>query len=97
MATPSRFQATAGRRRARPKPRRPARNSVTAPDSGTAAKLKKKYKSVAEKVAKEHLKMARKYDKAGRTDMSRWHYEKVILFLPDDEEAQHALNHKPVA
>ena len=67
------------------------------PDSKKAASLQKKWESVAKKVAGAHLKMARDYDKAGRADMSRKHFEKVLFFTPDDEEAQAALNHKAVA
>ncbi len=67
------------------------------PDPRAAQSLQKKWEKTAESVAKAHLKMAQEYDKAGRTDMSLWHYEKVIFFKPDEEEAQQALAHKAVA
>jgi hypothetical protein len=67
------------------------------PDSKAAARLQGKWAAVAKKVADAHKKMAQEYEKAGRTDKSKLHYEKVIFFRPDDEEAQAALNHQPVA
>jgi hypothetical protein len=68
-----------------------------APDPKAASKLQEQWKAVAEKVAKAHLAMAQEYEKAGRTDMARWHFEKVIYFTPEDEAAKGALEHKPVA
>lgn len=67
------------------------------PDPKAASKLQKKWESVAESVAKAHEAMAEKYAKAGRTDMSIRHYEKVLFFVPSDEDAQEALHHKDVA
>ncbi|NUP96401.1 MAG: hypothetical protein HUU28_09580 [Planctomycetaceae bacterium] len=67
------------------------------PDPKVAKKLQDDWASVSDKVAKAHLKMAQDYEAAGRTDMARWHYEKVIYFTPTDESAKKALEHKPVA
>jgi len=67
------------------------------PDPKAAAKLRKKWTSVSKKVAAAHKRMAEDYDKAGRTDMSKLHYEKVIFFNADDEDAQAALEHQAVA
>ncbi|HIG10301.1 MAG TPA: hypothetical protein EYG30_05680 [Planctomycetes bacterium] len=67
------------------------------PDPKKAASLQKKWKSTASKMAKGHLKLAREFDKAGRSDKSRGHYEKVLFFTADDEEAQAALEHKEIA
>src|SRR5690349_21822623 len=67
------------------------------PDAKVANRLKEEWKDVADKVAKAHLKMAQDYEQAGRTDMARWHFEKVIYFTPDDETAKAALDFKPVA
>ena len=66
------------------------------PNPSAAKSLEKDWKKVREKVASEHKKMARQYDKAGRTDRSKRHYEKVIFFVEDDEEALAALNHHVV-
>jgi len=67
------------------------------PDAGAAKSLQSKWEGVAKKVAANHKRQAEKYAKAGRTDMSLRHYEKVIFFAPTDEDAQAALDHKPVA
>lgn len=67
------------------------------PDAKAAKKLQDDWKDVADKVAAAHLKMAQDYDTAGRADMARWHFEKVIYFTPDNEAAKTALDHKPVA
>ncbi|MCB9915133.1 MAG: hypothetical protein H6828_08295 [Planctomycetes bacterium] len=67
------------------------------PDVNKAKALKKKWEAVAHKVAGEHMKLAAEYDKAGRTDKSRPHYEKVVRFEPDNETAQQALDYKEVA
>lgn len=67
------------------------------PDASAAKSLQSKWASTAKKVAGNHKRQAEKYAKAGRTDMSLRHYEKVIFFDPEDEDAQEALNHKPVA
>lgn len=67
------------------------------PDPKKAASLKKKWEKVAKKLADNHLKLAREYGKTDRTDLSRKHYEKVLFFRADNEEAQAALDHKEVA
>jgi hypothetical protein len=67
------------------------------PDAKAAARLQEEWRAVADRVAKAHLAMAQDYEAAGRTDMARWHYEKVIYFQPADEAAKAALDHKPVA
>ncbi len=67
------------------------------PDPKAAKRLQDDWKELADKLAKAHLKTAQEYEQAGRTDMARWHFEKVIYFTPDDEEAKTALSHKPVA
>jgi hypothetical protein len=67
------------------------------PDPRKAAQLQKDWESAADKLAREHLKIAEQYGKAGRTDMAQRHYEKVIFFSPRNAEAQAALEHKPVA
>jgi len=67
------------------------------PDPAAAKKLQKQWDKVSEKIAGEHKKMAQQYEKAGRTDMARRHFEKVIFFNADDEEAQKALEHREVA
>jgi hypothetical protein len=67
------------------------------PDSKAAKHLQDDWLTLAKKLAEAHLKMAQSYEQAGRTDMARWHYEKVIYFTPDDETAKTALEYKPVA
>ena len=67
------------------------------PDAGAASMLRKKWFTLAKTLAAGHRRMAQQYEKAGRTDMSKSHYAKVLFFLPDDEKAQEALNHQPVA
>ena len=67
------------------------------PNPAAAKKLQKKWEKVAGTIASAHKKMAQQYEKAGRDDMMKRHYEKVIFFAPDDEEAQAALSHKAVA
>ena len=67
------------------------------PDPKAAKRLQDEWLAVADKLAKAHLKMPQDYEKAGRTDMARWHFEKVIFYTPDDEAAKTALEHKPVA
>lgn len=67
------------------------------PDAKAAKSLMSKWESTAKSIAAAHKRRAYEYEKAGRTDMSKRHYEKVIFYAPDDEEAQEALNHKPVA
>ncbi|MAF64724.1 MAG: hypothetical protein CMJ84_03560 [Planctomycetes bacterium] len=68
-----------------------------APNPSAAAGLRKDWAKIAAKIAKAHGKMAVDYDQAGRSDMSRAHYEKVLFFDPENEEARAALDHKPVA
>ncbi|HJP00716.1 MAG TPA: hypothetical protein QF764_02970 [Planctomycetota bacterium] len=67
------------------------------PDASAASKLRKDWEKVAKKIAKAHGKMAGDYEQAGRTDMSRTHFEKVLFFDPENEDARAALDHKPVA
>lgn len=67
------------------------------PDPKKAASLSKEWSRTAAKLALEHKKLAREYDKAGRADLARKHFEKVLHFTPEDEEAQAALHHKAVA
>jgi len=67
------------------------------PDPNAAKKVQKDWENVSEKVASEHKKRAGEYEKAGRTDMARYHWEKVIFFVDDDEDAQKALEYKEVA
>jgi len=67
------------------------------PDSKAAKRLQDDWKALAEKVAAAHLKMAQDYEQAGRTDMARWHFEKVLFYTPEDAAAKTALEHKPVA
>src|SRR5688572_7970230 len=55
-----------------------------APDPKAASKLQEQWTDVAGKLAKAHLATAEEYEKAGRTDMARWHFEKVIYFTPQD-------------
>jgi hypothetical protein len=67
------------------------------PDPKAASKLRKKWEDVSKKVAAAHKRMAEQYDKAGRADMAKLHFEKVIFFDPDDKSAQEALDHQAVA
>ncbi|MEO6710492.1 MAG: CAP domain-containing protein, partial [Planctomycetota bacterium] len=67
------------------------------PDAKAAKRLQDEWLGVADKVAKAHLKMAQDYEQAGRADMARWHFEKVIFFTPNDAAAKAALLYKPVA
>ena len=67
------------------------------PDQKKAESLKAEWEKVSKSLAKAHADLAAEYSKAGRTDMALRHYEKVIFFTPDDEEAKAALQHKPVA
>lgn len=66
------------------------------PDAAAAESLKKSWASTSAKLASAHKKMAEEYEKAGRTDLSTQHWEKVMRFAADDEDAQKALNHEPV-
>jgi hypothetical protein len=67
------------------------------PDQKKADQLKEKWVKVSKTLADAHLAEARDGAKAGRVDMARKHYEKVIFYTPDNEEAQAELQHKPVA
>ncbi|MDA1263540.1 MAG: CAP domain-containing protein [Planctomycetota bacterium] len=66
------------------------------PDAKKASSLQKGWESLSKKVADAHRREAENYQKAGRTDMARKHFEKVIFFDAEDEDAQVFLNHKPV-
>ena len=65
-------------------------------NAGKAKSLRSAWEKTEAKVAGNHKKQAQKYEKAGRTDLAAWHWEKVLFFVDDDPEAQAALNHKPV-
>ena len=67
------------------------------PDPKAAKSLRGKWEKTASKVASNHKKLARKYAEADRTDRAKWHYQKVLFFDADDEEAQKALEHEAVA
>jgi hypothetical protein len=67
------------------------------PDAKVAKHLQDEWQALADKIAKAHLDMAKEYEQAGRTDMARWHYEKVIYFTPNNDAAKAALAYKPVA
>lgn len=66
------------------------------PDPRTANSLKKDWVSLAKTLGNEHRKLAKDYQKAGRDDRARYHFERVIRYLPSDSSAQEALDHKPV-
>jgi len=67
------------------------------PDAKKAEKLQKDWVDTAERLSKEHKKLAEQYEKAGRADMAQRHFGKVLFYTPEDAEAQAALAHKPVA
>lgn len=77
-----------------PKFRYPKEDS---PDPKAAKSLRGKWSKLAKKVASNHRKLAAEFKSAGRDDRARWHYQKVLFFNPDDQEAQLALEHKAVA
>lgn len=66
------------------------------PNPAAAKSLKRDWENLAKQVGSAHRKLAEDYAKAGRTDRSRYHFEKTIRYLPDDEAAKAALDHKPV-
>ncbi len=70
---------------------------IDSPDPKAAKSLRGKWEKVSEKVAGNHRKLAQEYAKADRTDRAKWHYEKVLFFDADDQEAQLALEHQAVA
>ncbi|MBL8896909.1 MAG: hypothetical protein JNM84_04750 [Planctomycetes bacterium] len=66
------------------------------PDAAAAKALRASWEKTAKSIADAHKKQAEQYDKAGRTDLSKQHFEKVLFFQPGDKDAQAALQHKPV-
>lgn len=66
------------------------------PDKRKYDSLAKEWEKTSEKLAKNHQAAAEEYGKAGRTDLSSYHWGMVIRFDEENEAAQAALDHKPV-
>lgn len=68
-------------------------------DTGTSAdgaRLFKDYEKLQKSLASAHLRQAKKWEKADRTDRAHHHYRMVLRWVKDDKKAQEALEHKPV-
>ena len=66
------------------------------PNPSAAKALRSEWGRLAKALGGAHGKLAGDYAKAGRDDRARYHYERVIRYIPDDANAKAALNHKPV-
>jgi hypothetical protein len=54
------------------------------PDKRALQKVEAHWKKTAKKVGGGHRKFAEKFQAAGRTDRSVWHFSRALRFLPDD-------------
>ena len=65
--------------------------------SGSDGKpLRSKYEALKKTLAKQHRAQAQKYDKAGRADQARKHWQLVLRWVDDDEQAKAALSLKAI-
>ncbi|MEO0481329.1 MAG: hypothetical protein AAF196_17815, partial [Planctomycetota bacterium] len=68
-------------------------------DTGSGSdgqKLFKAFEKLRDKLAKNHKKQAERWAKAGRTDRTNHHWQMVLRWRKDDEDAQEALEHKEI-
>ncbi|MCB9918967.1 MAG: CAP domain-containing protein [Planctomycetes bacterium] len=68
-------------------------------DTGTSADgsaLFKAYEALKKKLAANHKRVAKEWEKAERTDKKLFHYGMVLRWVKDDKEAQDALNHHEI-
>ena len=65
---------------------------VDKPNPGAAKALMNDYVKLSRELVRAHKDMARKYQKAGRTDMAQFHYKRILRFAPDDQDAKKSLD-----
>ena len=66
------------------------------PDARAAQRLRDRWDDLAKDLGSAHKGIAKDYEEAGRTDLSKRHYAQVIRFLPDDADAKEALEYQPI-
>ncbi len=67
------------------------------PDVAAAKRQTKAWSKLCKEVGKAHQAMAVDYEAAGRSDRSQFHWQRVLRFVPESEEAQVALGMKDLA
>ncbi|MBZ0152216.1 MAG: hypothetical protein K8J09_11860 [Planctomycetes bacterium] len=75
------------------------KNPYPAKDTGSGAEgqpLQKAYEALKKDLAGQHRLQAEKWAKAGRTDRANLHWQMVLRWVDDDEQAKKALEHVEV-
>lgn len=75
------------------------KNPYPTEDTGSGADgqpLRRQYEDLKKSLANAHRQQAEKWSKAGRTDKANHHWQMVLRWVDDDEQAQKALSHVEV-